>query len=421
MKFTGFELTALAALANAQSNVQYLANQSDPGLLADPQRAGPTPELVHLFYDLWPTGIAVSRSGRMFCNYPRGLDPTNIAYTVAEIFPNNTERAYPNATYQTPPEGLINNSTTPASSVGNPNYLTGVQSVVIDPADRLWILDTGRTATPDGTMLNASPGGVKLVGVDLTTNEIFKTIVFDTTAAPAVSYFNDVRFDLSPKLTSSGQGVAYITDSSAVGLNAIIVVDLGTGEAWRRLQRHHSVQGDVGFVPIIWGEPVWNNQTGMPTADAFNFGADGIALSADNTELFYSTTGGRELWSISTAVLRARDRNAEIVARAAVKYRGETGFKDGMETDSNGMIYAGDQEDNSLSYFNPENNQLYTLVRDPRFSWTDTLSVGFDGYLYFTENQLWLSPQYWFGKERRVKPWSLWRVKLPNGGTKVTS
>lgn len=56
MKFTGFELTALAALANAQSNVQYLANQSDPGLLADPQRAGPTPELVHLFYDLWPTG-----------------------------------------------------------------------------------------------------------------------------------------------------------------------------------------------------------------------------------------------------------------------------------------------------------------------------------------------------------------------------
>lgn len=162
------------------------------------------------------------------------------------------------------------------------------------------------------------------------------------------------------------------------------------------------------------------NETGSPTADSINFGADGIALSADNTELFYSTTGGRELWTISTALLRARDRNAELVARAAVKYRGDAGVSDGMETDTNGMIYRGNQEDNSLSYFNPNNNQLYTLVRDPRFSWTDTLSVGFDGYLYFTENQLWLRPQSWYGVDRRVKPWSLWRVKLPNGGTKVT-
>lgn len=134
----------------------------------------------------------------MFCNYPRGLDPTNIAYTVAEIFPNNTERAYPNATYQTPPQGLLNNSTTPASSAGNPNYLTGVQSVVIDPADRLWILDTGRIAVSDGSMLLASPGGVKLVGVDLTTNEVFKTIVFDTTAAPSVSVGTFITSSIPP-------------------------------------------------------------------------------------------------------------------------------------------------------------------------------------------------------------------------------
>lgn len=56
MKLTSFPLITLAALASAQSNVQFMANQSDPGLLADPQRAGPTPELIHLFYDLWPTG-----------------------------------------------------------------------------------------------------------------------------------------------------------------------------------------------------------------------------------------------------------------------------------------------------------------------------------------------------------------------------
>lgn len=172
-------------------------------------------------------------------------------------------------------------------------------------------------------------------------------------------------------------------------------------------------------MPTIWGEPVYLNETGSATADNINFGADGIALSADNRELFYATTGGRELWSISTALLRDRDRNAELRARAAVNYRGEVGFKDGMETDSNGMIYAGNIEDNSISYFDPSTNVLHTLVRDPRFSWTDTMSVGFDGYLYFTENQLWRRPQHWYGDDRRVKPWSLWRIKLPNEGTKV--
>lgn len=57
MKFDTISLSALASVASAQSNVPFVANQSDPGLLADTQRAGPTPELVHLFYDLWPTGI----------------------------------------------------------------------------------------------------------------------------------------------------------------------------------------------------------------------------------------------------------------------------------------------------------------------------------------------------------------------------
>jgi hypothetical protein len=124
----------------------------------------------------------------MFSNYPRALDPNNTEYTVAELFPNNnTERAYPNATYNLPPQGLIDNSTGTPMSFGSASYLTGVQSVVIDGANRLWILDTGRTSIEDGTILPASPGGAKLVGVDLDTDEIFTSIVFDSDAAPASS------------------------------------------------------------------------------------------------------------------------------------------------------------------------------------------------------------------------------------------
>lgn len=174
-------VAALAVTAFAQTV------QQDPGVISDPGKAGPQLEIVHLYYDEWPTGIAVSRSGRMFSNYPPALDPMDQQYTVAEIFSNNTERPYPSAEINSPPGGRIDNSKYPPTGAGDAQHFVGVQSVVIDPADRLWVLDTGRVATQNGTMLTASYGGPKLVGIDLMTNSVFKTIVFSPTAAPADS------------------------------------------------------------------------------------------------------------------------------------------------------------------------------------------------------------------------------------------
>jgi len=180
------------------------------------------------------------------------------------------------------------------------------------------------------------------------------------------------------------------------------------------------VEPTEGFVPTIWGQPVYmNGTTGMPITNVA-FGVDGIALSADGTTLFFKTTGGRKMWSVPTARLRDQSQYAEILARGAVGYLGETGLSDGLESDTNNMIYGGNIEDNSLMMFNPSTGIFQTLVRDPRFSWSDTLSVAADGYLYFTENQLWRSPAYNGGVDKRVKPYVLFRVQLPNGGTKIT-
>ncbi|KAL5375395.1 hypothetical protein DPSP01_011204 [Paraphaeosphaeria sporulosa] len=138
--------------------------------------------------DIGP-GITVSRSGRKFSNYPPGLDANNTnngsndKYTVAELIGNNTERAYPSAKINSPPGGSINCSTYPASGANYQNYLIGVQSVVLDPLDRLWILDTGRALTPNSTLVPASYGGPKLVCVDLSTDAVVKTIIFPSTVA----------------------------------------------------------------------------------------------------------------------------------------------------------------------------------------------------------------------------------------------
>src|SRR5687768_15720952 len=85
-------------------------------------------EPVAYFYDAMPTGVTVSQAGRIFVNYPKWGD--DVKFTVAEIIDGEAV-AYPNEEFNQP------------DSDADPDALVSVQSVVVDPADRLWILDTG--------------------------------------------------------------------------------------------------------------------------------------------------------------------------------------------------------------------------------------------------------------------------------------
>lgn len=120
--------------------------------------------------------------------------------------------------------------------------MISIQSVVVDPRNRLWLLDVGRVGTNP-----VVPGGAKLVGVYLATNQVFKTIVFPPNVALPTSTVNDVRFDLR----RGADGVAYITDSSDNGPNAIIVVDLATGNSFRRLNDHPTTKAEPRFLPFV--------------------------------------------------------------------------------------------------------------------------------------------------------------------------
>ncbi len=131
-------------------------------------------------------GIAVSSTGCKFSNYARSLDPNNIRCTTAELTANNTETPYPSLEMNSPPGGAINYTTTPATGANYEKYLIDVQSVVIDPKDRLWILDTGRAAMQNGTNVPASVGGPKLIRVNLQNDIISETIVFPPNVAFAI-------------------------------------------------------------------------------------------------------------------------------------------------------------------------------------------------------------------------------------------
>ncbi|KZT53116.1 hypothetical protein CALCODRAFT_557712 [Calocera cornea HHB12733] len=385
---------------------------------------GPELELWHEFYGQWPTGIAVSASGRVFANFPV---QNTINFTVGELTTPTTETPFPNASINTP--ASLTNTSNPLYASAYTDKLISVQSVVVDPKDRLWILDTGRPVI-NGVYLLASEGGPKLVGVDLTTNQTFQVITFPPWVAYADTYLNDVRFDLRPSITQSGQGIAYITDSSDEGRNGIIVVDLGTGASWRHLDRDPSTTADPQFISAYDGVPF---TVIHPTTDPFypgtyshfTTGADGNALSADGDYLYYTPLASRRFYRIATALLRVQpgpnNPTAQNAAVAGVEYLGQhASHADGMETSDDGTIWIGAPEQDAIFAYHPTSGRTEQFVHDPRIQWPDTLSVGVNGYLYFTVNQYTKQPGINNGTDLRVKPYGVFRVQLPNGAAKVT-
>src|SRR5687768_8301665 len=99
-----------------------------------------------------PTGIAVSKTNRVFTNFPRWGDP--VEYTVAEIIDGKIV-PYPSKEMND-------------EQGGDPSkVLIAVQSVVVDEQDRLWCLDTASI-----NFGPPKPNGPKLVAVDLKTNQV---------------------------------------------------------------------------------------------------------------------------------------------------------------------------------------------------------------------------------------------------------
>ena len=343
-------------------------------------------ESVASFNGAMPTGVTVSQGGRIFVNFPRWGD--KVDYTVAEVR-NGKTVAYPNAE--------INRPNTSNSS----ESFISVQSVVVDPQDRLWILDTGSIEFGP-----TSYGGPKLIGVDLKTNRIFKKILFPQEVALTTTYLNDIRFDLR----RGKAGIAFITDSSSNGANGIIVVDLDSGKSWRKLNNHPSTKAEPNFLPLVEGQPVMNRPPdGPPTP--LKIGSDGIAISADGERLFYCPLASRRLYSASVDALANEELSDEQVAKTVVDEGDKGGGSDGLESDAENRVYLTNYEHNVILRRSPD-GMYETIVHDPRVLWPDTLSVADDGYLYFIANQLHRQPQYQQGKDLREKPYSLFRTRI---------
>jgi len=342
-------------------------------------------EVVHRFYGHMPIGVTVNSQGRMFVSYPNWED--DVPFSIAEI-KGGREVPYPNRAINT--RDLSKPDTT----------FIGVQGLLVDARDRLWVLDTGTRNL--GPFLDQR--AVKLVGIDTHTNEVVKTIHFPADVALKNTYLNDLRIDLR----QGTGGVAYITDSGAKSGSGLIVVDLASGKSWRKLTGDETVKPVPGFVPYVEGQALFQRPKGGP-ATHLGFGADSLAISPDGATLYYAPTASRRLYAVPTAALRDQGlSDAEV--KKQVKDLGEKGAADGLAEDTAGNIYITNYEQGALVRRLPT-GELQTLARDPRLIWPDTLAIQ-GSYLYVLNDQLNRQGGYHFGKDQRVKPYTLLRMKL---------
>ncbi|KIJ27588.1 hypothetical protein M422DRAFT_37660 [Sphaerobolus stellatus SS14] len=423
MYLNEFGFAILPFLA-AVSAVTFHPLSGKPGLI-DNGTFGPTVEVVHLFQDNAPIGVSVTPSGRAFITFNRG-DLQHTPFTLVEIVSDTVVVPFPNAEINTPPQGLVNTSSGRALGSSDSKHFINVQAAVVDAKNRLWALDTGRPGTAGGDLLRSVPGGPKLLGFDLNTNATapFTTITFPETTLPPTGYLNDIRIDLRASFTKSGQGVAYIADSGAFG---IIVVDLGTGESWRHLDRLHPVTPVSRFLPTIFGVPTY---LASPLEPAFHYenaggggGCDAFTISADGSFIYFMPLSSRNLYRVETAALRANpnvDNLAFIKVANSVQFLGEIGGQaDGIESDATGRLYLGSPEHNAVNTYDPSTGLVSPFVRSPVIAWPDTFSVADDGFIYFSLNQLWLSPGFQNGTDKRVPPFALARVPISGKNLKI--
>jgi sugar lactone lactonase YvrE len=295
------------------------------------------------------TGVAVSRQGRVFVNFPRWS--ADVPVSVGELNEDGSVVPYPDESY---------NGWQAGDESGE--RFVCVQSVYVDRLNRLWILDPA-----SAWLRGVVPPGAKLLQVNLKTNKVERSYIFDETVAPRSSYLNDVRVD-------TGTETAFITDS---GMGALVVVDLETGKARRVLEDHPSVKAEKTVVKI--GEqPV-----------PFTVHSDGIALDPEGGWLYYQALTGRTMYRIATSRLVDANVTGDELAGAVEKFA-DSGVSDGLLWTREG-IYVSAIEQSAIRLVGPDGS-VSTLVQDDRLAWPDSFARGADGTVWVTTSQIHLGP-----------------------------
>jgi sugar lactone lactonase YvrE len=336
---------SLSLLAGSCSPQQEHPNQA----ATKPPKAGPAAGQLQAVYqgDIPWTGVAVSDAGRAFVLYPH-LDG-EAGLRVAEMKAGKPV-PYPNAAWNDWRSGQPTAHT-----------FVRVNSLRIGPDGLLWVVDTG-TPHMGGLIL---PGGPKLVGVDLTTNQVARIIPLDK-VLHAASFVDDVRFQ---------DNTIYLTDA---GDPALVVLDKTTGEG-RRVLEHDTSTTDRQ--PLYAEGRKMTSPDGQPVL----VHVDQLEVSPDGKYLYFQPVSG-PLSRIETRFLRDSHLPAAELSRQVQPFY-PTPTTGGTAIDAAGNLYVTDVDKKQILRITPA-GQASTLVQDERLIWADALWIDKLGNLWIPAAQL---------------------------------
>jgi len=342
-----------------------------------PSRAADT-NLVQVFRDNLSqfTGVALSKTGRLFVNYPRWQGPHDA--DVVEVSSNGISHPYPDKewnSWQTDQNG--------------PNKWVCVQAVYVDDRDQLWVVDSGAPQ-----METVQGNGAKLVQIDLHSNRVVRTYNL-TELAGKDSYLNDVRVD-------TVSNIAYLTESKQGG---IVVLDTQSGNARMVLRKEPPVEADPNHPLIIDGSELQRN--GKP----MKINSDGIALSPDRQWLYFKPLSDTKLYRIRTADLRDALATGADVGNKVVDLGANFTTSDGMIFDKSGNLYLSDIEHDAIVQVTPA-LKLQIVAHDKRLIWPDTFAWSPDGWLYVSCSQIQNMPWSHNGRSTRTTPYTIFKLKV---------
>ena len=305
---------------------------------------------------------------KMYLSIPRWKNGVPVTLAVTSSSPINGQTApklepFPNWDMQ---------------KIGDCKAFQFVQGIEIDPLGRMWVLDSGRSATL--TLESKASCPPRLVILDLE-NEgaVLRSYTFPPeVASPDSANLNDLVID------HEDGGVAYISDTDDKH-PGIIVYSLQNSTSWKVYHESMNAKADaVGF-------------TVEQTRVTKSFPIDGIVLSPAYTEgdrtVYYTPLSSFMVFAVPTKALKSETMRNEISQYIRVLGR-KPSQTDGMVMSNTGVLYMGLLADDAVSMWDSKNNPSFVtgqriISRDHHLmQWPDTFAFDDKGQLWCMTNRL---------------------------------
>lgn len=240
-----------------------------------------------------------------------------------------------------------------AHDLSNPNAIRNALGAFVDSQQRMWIVDMGWVAGED----SAPEGAQKLIGIDLTTGKEIVRVPLDDVAPRDTSFLNDLVVDET-------RGLIVITDSGNRGGSPVpaglIVYDIETGATRRVLDRHPALRDDPALWLKVDGREVF-------PGNRLAVGVNGITLSGDGADLWFSLTTGDAVRSVPMALIADPTTPPGILAEAVSDPIRIGGGSDGIATDPSGRVWITNLALNRIEVLNPGDKRTKILAEGPDF------------------------------------------------------